>query len=178
MDLRRDPMAGFAEIASGVINTAHRLGRPAVTTIGRCEVVPNGAAVIPGEVRFTVDARHPDPAKRIELFRLHEDLMREVAQRRRLSVDWSIAIDKEPCLSDPGLIETFSIAAADQGVKTLRMASGAGHDTQTMARIAKVLMIFVRSKDGRSHTPEEFSSIDDIIDGTRVLAAGLHRLAY
>src|SRR3569623_1258144 len=52
MDLRRDPMAGFAEIASGVINTAHRLGRPAVTTIGRCEVIPNGAAVVPREVRF------------------------------------------------------------------------------------------------------------------------------
>ena len=178
MDLRRDPMAGFAEIASGVINTAHRLGRPAVTTIGRCEVAPNGAAVIPREVRFTVDARHPDPVKRMQLFELHEDLMREVAHRRGLSIDWSIAIDKEPCLSDPGLIETFSRAAADQGVKTLRMASGAGHDTQTMAKIAKVLMIFVRSKDGRSHTPEEFSSVDDIVDGVRVLAAGLHELAY
>ncbi len=47
MDLRRDPMAGFAEIASGVINTAHRMGRPAVTTIGRCEVYPNGSAVVP-----------------------------------------------------------------------------------------------------------------------------------
>ena len=35
MDLRRDPMAGAAEIISGVINTAHRMGRPAVTTVGR-----------------------------------------------------------------------------------------------------------------------------------------------
>lgn len=178
MDLRRDPMAGFAEIASGVINTAHRLGRPAVTTIGRCEVVPNGAAVIPREVRFTVDARHPDPARRLELFALHEALMREVAARRGLSIDWTVAIDKEPCLSDPGLVETFTQAARDQGIATMQMASGAGHDTQTMAKIAKVMMIFVRSKDGRSHTPEEFSSIDDIVAGIRVLAAGLHRLAY
>ena len=58
------------------------------------------------------------------------------------------------------------------------MASGAGHDTQQMAAIAKSVMIFVRSKDGRSHTPEEFSSIPDIVDGIRVLAAALHRLAY
>jgi allantoate deiminase len=178
MDLRRDPMAGFAEIASGVINTAHRLGRPAVTTIGRCEVVPNGAAVIPREVRFTVDARHPDPARRLELFALHENLMREVAARRGLTIDWSIAIDKEPCLSDPGLIDIFTAAAGEQQVKALQMASGAGHDTQTMAKIAKVLMIFVRSKDGRSHTPEEFSSIEDIVAGIRVLAAGLYKLAY
>ena len=35
MDLRRDPMAGAAEIITGVINTAHRMGRPAVTTVGQ-----------------------------------------------------------------------------------------------------------------------------------------------
>jgi allantoate deiminase len=178
MDLRRDPMAGFAEIASGVINTAHRLGRPAVTTVGRCEVDPNGAAVIPRSVRFTVDARHPDPAKRMQLFELHENFMREVATRRGLRIDWSIAIDKEPCLSDRGLVEVLASAAKSQEIDTLQMASGAGHDTQTMARIAKVAMIFVRSKGGRSHTPEEFSSIDDIVAGIRVLAAGLHHLAY
>jgi allantoate deiminase len=39
-------------------------------------------------------------------------------------------------------------------------------------------MIFIRSKDGRSHTPEEFSSMEDIVEGIRVLAAGLHALAY
>jgi allantoate deiminase len=58
------------------------------------------------------------------------------------------------------------------------MASGAGHDSQQMAAIANVAMIFVRSKDGRSHTPEEFSSVADIVEGIRVLAAALHKLAY
>lgn len=178
MDLRHDPMAGFAEIATGVINTAHRLGRPAVTTVGRVEVHPNGPAVVPQQVKFTVDARHPDPVLRMKLFALHENLMREVAARRGLSIDWQIHIDKEPCLSDPALVERFETAAAGQGVQVMRMASGAGHDTQQMAKIAKTCMIFVRSKDGRSHTPEEFSSIPDIVDGIRVLAAGLHALAY
>ena len=178
MDIRRDPMAGFAEIASGVINTAHRLGRPAVTTVGRCEVYPNGAAVIPREVRFSVDARHPDPKKRLQLFELHEKLMREVAERRGLTIEWTTAIDKEPCLSDPGLVETFTTAAKQEGIATMQMASGAGHDTQTMAKIAKTVMLFVRSKDGRSHTPEEFSSIEDIVAGIKVLAAGLYELAY
>lgn len=178
MDLRRDPMAGFAEIASGVINTAHRLGRPAVTTIGRAEVYPNGSAVVPRSVSFTVDARHPDPKKRLELYALHEALMREVAARRGLEITWEIQIEKEPCLSDPALVANFKTAAGEQGIPTLTMASGAGHDSQQMAKIAKTVMIFVRSKDGRSHTPEEFSSIPDIVAGIRVLAAGLHKLAY
>jgi allantoate deiminase len=47
-----------------------------------------------------------------------------------------------------------------------------------MARIAKTVMIFVRSEKGRSHTPEEFSTIPDIVAGIQVLAAGLHKLAY
>jgi allantoate deiminase len=178
MDLRHDPMAGFAEIASGVINTAHRFGRPAVTTVGRVVPWPNRPAVIPRDVRFTIDARHPDPAARAKLYATHEDLMREVAARRGLTVDWGYFVDHEPCLSDPYLVRTLQRVAGEQGISFMTMPSGAGHDSQQMALIAKIAMIFVRSKDGRSHTPEEFSSIPDIVDGIRVLAAGLYELAY
>ena len=78
MDTRRDPMAGAAEIISGVINTAHRMGRPAVTTVGRITADPNLSPAVPEQVAFTVDARHPDPEQRAVLFACHETLMREV----------------------------------------------------------------------------------------------------
>jgi allantoate deiminase len=178
MDIRRDPMAGFAEIASGVVNTAHRMGRPAVTTVGRAVVKPNFPAIIPGSVEFSIDARHPRADKRRKLYADHEGLMREVAARRGLEIDWTVQIDHEPAPSDPEIVATLQRVAREQGVRTLTMASGAGHDSQQMAAIAKVAMIFVRSKDGRSHTPDEFSSIEDIVEGIRVLAAGLHALAY
>jgi allantoate deiminase len=179
MDLRNDPMAGFAEIATGVINTAHRMGRPAVTTVGRVAVDPNGAAIIPRTVTFTVDARHPDPAGAAKLYALHDALIREVAARRGLTVESRILFDHKPCPSDRGLVETLKRVAVEQSVRTLTMASGAGHDTQQMAAVAdRVAMIFVRSKDGRSHTPEEFSSVDDMVQGIKVLAAGLFALAY
>ena len=79
MDLRRDPMAGFAEITSTVIDTAHRAGRPAVTTVGRAFVEPNGASIIPGRVRFTIDARHPDADFYYRLCAQHEASMRAIA---------------------------------------------------------------------------------------------------
>ena len=155
------------------------MGRPAVTTVGRVAVDPNGPAIIPRAVTFTVDARHPEPAKREVLYAAHESLICEVASRRGLSVESRILFDHAPCLSDPGLVEILKDAAVSQGVPTLTMASGAGHDTQQIAAVAKrVAMIFVRSKDGRSHTPEEFSSVEHIVAGIRVLAAGLHALAY
>ncbi len=178
MDLRRDPMQGFAEIAAGVVNTAHRMGRPAVTTVGRVVAEPNAPAIIPAKVTFTVDARHPDPAARERLYARHEALMREVAARRELDISWRTTIDHPPCLSDPEIVRALRDGAAAQGVPYMIMASGAGHDTQQMARIARTAMVFVRSKDGRSHTPDEFSSVEDIVAGIRILAAGLHRLAY
>lgn len=178
MDIRRDPMAGFAEIASGVVNTAHRMGRPAVTTVGRAVVSPNFPAIIPASVEFSIDARHPRADKRRELYAAHEGMMREVAARRGLEIEWDVQIDHEPAPSDPQIVSTLQRVAAEQGVRTLTMASGAGHDSQQMAAIAKVAMIFVRSRDGRSHTPDEFSSIEDIVEGIKVLAAGMHALAY
>ena len=161
-----------------MINTAHRWGRPAVTTVGRVEAEPNAVAVIPKEVTFSVDARHPDPAQCQRLYETHETLMREVAKRRGLEIDWQVHIDHPACPSDPGLLSTLQEAARDQDVPFMLMASGAGHDSQQMAAISNVAMIFVRSKDGRSHTPEEFSSVADIVEGIRVLAAALHKLAY
>ncbi len=178
MDLRRDPMAGFAEIASRAIDTAHRWGRPTVTTVGRVLVEPNGPAVIPARVEFTIDVRHPDPIALQRLYATQERMMREVADRRNLELQFSITSDHAPCLSEPTLVQLLKDSARAEGVPFLTMASGAAHDTQQMAKIAKVAMIFVRSKDGRSHTQEEFSSVADITAGIRVLAAALHRLAY
>lgn len=178
MDIRHDAMAGFAEIASGLLNVANDMGRPAVTTIGRVAVKPGFSSAIPRTVEFTLDTRHPDPRQRQVLYARQEALMHEIAERRGLTVEWEILSEKNPCLSDPALVELLEDVARKEGIHALTMASGAAHDTQQMALISKVAMIFVRSKDGRSHTPEEFSSIEDIVLGIRLLAGTLHRLAY
>ena len=178
MDLRRDAMQGFCEIAQGVVDTAHRWGRPAVTTVGRIEVSPNLTAAVPGRVRFTVDARHARPEPFHALLASHERLMREVADRRNLGFALEERTHHEACVSDPGILAALERAAAAQGVPCLHMASGAAHDTQQVGLIAPVAMVFVRSKDGRSHTPEEFSSVDDMVKGIEVLAGALHDMAY
>jgi allantoate deiminase len=178
MDMRLDPMAGAAEITLGVIDTALRMGRPAVTTIGRMEVEPGGPAIVPEKVTFTIDARHPDPETRLKLFAAHEAWMRAVAERRGLDLKWTITTDLIPCVCDPELVRTLQAVATDNGIPFVTMSSGAGHDTQRMANIARVAMLFVQSKGGRSHTPAEFTTTADAAAGIRVLAGGLRRLAY
>jgi allantoate deiminase len=76
------------------------------------------------------------------------------------------------------VVAALERAATDEGIPFRRMHSGAGHDTQNIAKIAKTAMVFARSKDGRSHTPEEFTSVEDCVAAIRVLAAALHELAY
>jgi allantoate deiminase len=178
MDLRRDPMAGAAEIISTAINTAHRMGRPAVTTSGMMQVEPNAPAIVPERVRFTIDARHPDPETRELLYQRHEAMFREVAARRNLDISWTLGAEQPPRPSDPDLVSLFQAAAEQQGVAYLTMQSGAVHDANRMADLSRMVMLFVQSRDGRSHTPAEFTAVDHAIDGINVLAAGLHRLAY
>lgn len=178
MDLRRDPMAGAAEMVSGVIETAARQGRPAVTTVGRMQVEPNYPAIVPGKVGFTIDARHPDPQALEQLYASHEALLRQVAARRGLEVSWQATLDQRPSPSDAATVELLQAVADAQGVRTMRMHSGAGHDTQVMAGIAKTAMVFVQSRRGRSHTPEEFTSIEHAALGIEVLAGAMYRLAY
>ncbi len=178
MDLRRDPMAGAAEIISGVIANALAMGRPAVTTVGRIEVLPNYPSIVPESVAITVDARHPDPDAERELLARHEALFRAVAARRTLDISWHTTADHAPAVCDPGLVRLLEASAAARGIPTMTMHSGAGHDSQNMATRSKVAMIFVQSKDGRSHTPAEFTSIAHATEGITVLAEALHRLAY
>jgi allantoate deiminase len=178
MDTRRDPMAGAAEIISGVINTAHRMGRPAVTTVGRITADPNLSPAVPEQVSFSLDARHPDPEQRAVLYARHEALMQEIATRHDLDLTWEIMWDHDPQPCDPELVALLQKSAENQGTPHMLIPSGAGHDAQQMAQVARTAMIFVRSKDGRSHTPAEFTSAEDAAAGIEILAAALHCLAY
>ena len=178
MDLRRDPMAGAAEMISNVIGRAADWGRPAVTTVGRIAAVPNYPAIVPERVEFMIDARHPDPEKRLALYAEHEAAVQEIATRRGLDLSMTNVMEHAPFICDPALVANFETAAQTVGAPFQTMTSGAVHDTQQMGRIADGVMLFVRSKDGRSHTPAEYTSPEDAALGISVLTEGLRTLAY
>jgi allantoate deiminase len=178
MDTRRDPMEAAAHIIAGAVGHARELGRPAVTTVGRMLVAPNLPAAVPDTVSFTIDSRSPLPEQHVALQQHHEALIRSVCEARDIDYTWRITADHQPCLSDPDLVALLEEVAQEQGIPTLTMHSGAGHDTQRMAKLSKVAMIFVQSIGGRSHTPAEYSTIPHITEGIRLLAAALHRMAY
>ena len=84
--------------------------------------------------------------------------------------------DNRPALSDPLLLDVLEQSTEALGLTPRRMASGAGHDMAWFSRIAPSAMIFVPCKDGRSHTPEEWSEPGEIAAGAAVLLDAVLRL--
>ena len=178
MDLRLDPMAGAAEMISGIIDTAHRMGRPAVTTVGRIQAEPNLSSIVPESVMFTINARHSNKDQGEILYSRLESLMHESAERRGLEVNWEVVARREPKPFDSELVQLFQQVTDDCGIPSIVMDSAGGHDAGRMADIARTVMLFVQSEGGRSHTPKEFTAIEHVLAGIRTLTAGLRRLAY
>jgi N-carbamoyl-L-amino-acid hydrolase len=58
----------------------------------------------------------------------------------------------------------------------MHLPSGAGHDAQSLAPIAPVGMIFIPSRDGISHAPDEFTEPQEITNGANVLLQTLIRI--
>lgn len=175
---RRDAMEGAAEIVLGVINGARAMGHPAVTTVGKLNVRPGIPSAVPESVSLTIDARHSEQRSLDLLLVQHEALIMRIGEAHALGVSWERAFDLAPVDCDSGLVQLIEHAANSCGVPTMRLVSGAVHDAMRMAAIARTAMIFVRSKDGRSHTPEEFTSHADAVAGADVLANALRALAY
>jgi allantoate deiminase len=178
MDLRRDALAGAAEMIARLTDAAAAMGRPAVATSGMIAVQPGAINIVPRAAQFTVDTRHPDPERRRALIAQIETILQEVAARRGLGLEVERLTDHEPTPMAPALRDLIAEAADAEGLRWLAMPSGAGHDSQILARHVPTAMVFVPSRDGRSHCPEEFTPIEQIVPGLRVLARVLHRLAY
>jgi len=144
-------------------------------TIGRLNVVPNSPSVVPGEVSFTIDFRHPDRA-------VLEDIGSQVARvcqenRGVCEVAVKEIISVAPVEFPLAMLELISGAAERLGLRWERLPSGAGHDARNVAQIATTGMIFVPCHLGISHNEAESATPSDLTAGTQVLAEVLVSLA-
>ncbi len=168
MALRRDALAGAAALILE-IEAVGRHTRDLVATVGTLDVVPGASNVIPGEVRFTLDLRHPDPDTRETAVATIRERAGAVSESRQLDLEWIDAPGFAGAACDPGLMESLELAIRAEGLDALHLFSGAGHDAITMAHITPVAMLFVRCRDGISHNPAESIVINDVAVALAVL---------
>jgi allantoate deiminase len=174
MRLRRDAFAGAARIALELREIA-RVRDDITANVGKIAIAPGGANVVPGFADFTIDVRAATPAGVAELERLVAETVTRIAREEQLEAALEPTYSLEPLELDPALVDAVELAARAEGATSRRMPSGAGHDAMVIGRRVPAAMIFVPSRGGISHSPEEHSSPDAVEVGMRVLAATLRQ---
>lgn len=177
MDLRSDALAGSAEAMHRIEELARSTGRPAVATVGQLSLAPSSMNVVPGSVRFTLDLRHGELEPGLRLVDGVRSVLREVADARGLDLRVDVFNEHHPVPLDEGVGTVIRRAAEIEGVAAHAMISGAGHDSQVFSGHVPTAMIFTPSRDGISHSPDEFTPIEQIAPCTRVLGRTLWLLA-
>jgi len=174
MDLRRDALVAAANTVVAVRHAAERLAAEGpdyfVATVGILNVEPGGANVVPGRCRLVIDVRTTNPALTQKFVAEIDRDSKRHAEEARVSRRALVALsDGPPAACDPTLRTRLRESATELGLRVTDIASGAGHDAAFMSRICPSAMVFVPSRHGRSHVPEEWTDRDQIARGAVVM---------
>ena len=178
MPERRDALLTGAEIAVAVEAAARGTGSPdSVATVGVFDVFPSAVNSIPSRVFLTADVRDTDLERRDGMVSRIQQNIKTTSQQRGVEAEVQLLNADPPATCAPDIIQAARSAAEAEGLASQTLVSRAYHDTLFMARVCPVGMIFIPSKDGLSHRPDEYSSPQEIAQGVQVLARTLAALA-
>ena len=176
MSDRRDAILAAARFVDAVNRIVTSIPGRQVGTVGRIEASPGVPSVIAGRVRASLELRELDMDK---MESIYQDIHAEGEQIARDTGTTFTATQfniSRAAPTDARLRQVIADVASDLGLTHMRMPSGAGHDAQIMAGLGAVGMIFIPSMQGISHSPQEFSQPEDIVNGVRVLLGTLLRI--
>jgi allantoate deiminase len=175
MRMRRDALAAAARVVLALREAALERG-DITTNVGIISVEPAGFNVVPGVAEFTIDTRSATQEGFASLEPLVRETLERVASEEGLGLEAHEIFRLDPLPLDETLVATFERAAELEGVKYLRLPSGAGHDAMVVGRQVPAGMLFVPSRRGISHSPEEYTTPEQCELGSRVLARALQLL--
>lgn len=174
MALRSDALAAAAEIVliaeSLATDTQHRGAR---ATVGQLEVHPGSVTTIPGRTLLSLDVRDVDSDRQrwttIEIVRR----ARAVCDRRKVGLSLTLLGDTSPVILPIWLRLMAAKVCSERDLSYRVMASGASHDSQVINTVTPAATLFIPSRHGLSHVPEEWTSTSDLARGTDTLLAVL-----
>jgi beta-ureidopropionase / N-carbamoyl-L-amino-acid hydrolase len=177
INMRQDAGLAAAKMIESMREIANEIGGEQRATCGMIAFEPNAINVIPSKAVFTVDLRNSDGAA----LKKAEELLYARAKDLEASDDVSIIfrdLEHVPVVNfDPAIVDVIEQTTKELGIPAKRMVSGAGHDAQLLANMCPTAMIFVPSRDGISHSPDEYSSPEDLERGANVLLHAALKLA-
>ena len=178
MNMRKDAFMGVTAFANEIPRLLKESGSDrSVATIGKINLTPGTANTVPGQAEFALDVRDTDSATLNNLGEAFRETLSGIARDRSLMFEFEILSKVSPVKCDGTIVKTLAETAKSLGAKFQCMPSGAAHDAQIIAQIAPVGMIFVPSRDGRSHSPAEWTAWEDIEIGAKLMLNTLLTIA-
>ncbi|WP_078382832.1 Zn-dependent hydrolase [Sutcliffiella halmapala] len=168
MDRRADALVVASSMISQLPELAIQEGEGTVITTGRLHVFPNGANVIPDTVVFTVDIRS---GREENVRNVIEQVSRIVETYNANGITTSVEelLYIQPKAMNQEIISLLKQKSNKLEVPYCSINSGAGHDAMVFSDFTEVGMLFVPSKDGLSHCPEEWSDSRDLAKAVHIL---------
>lgn len=174
---RYDALVSAAELVLAIRSIANDHAEDdIVATVGNLRVHPGAMNVIPGKVELWVDLRGTDHEYIVESLQEIKDAALAVAEEYETPVTIEMLSADKPVVMAEELVVLAENACEALGLDCLRAVSGAGHDAMNMAKITPAGMVFVRSREGVSHHPDEYAAPEDLEAGVKVLTEMLRRL--
>lgn len=168
MDNRQDALVAASRIVSQIGDFARQAGEATVATVGRLQVFPNGANVIPNKVVFTVDIRSKSEEKLKQVIEQTKACIQQnTHQEISSNIEQPLYVSPTPLNTD--LLLRLQKNSEQLGLSNRTMVSGAGHDAMIFAGITNVGLVFVPSRNGLSHHPDEWTDYEQIQKGVDVI---------
>ncbi len=178
MQDRKNALLGAADLILKGHNLILAEGTPASrVTVGVLQLKPAVANIVPAEAYLTYELREQSAETLRILAEKSRGLAVQLASAWGLDVSIEKILEIDPVTMADDIKAAIVTAAVELGCKVHRLPAMAGHDAQVVGRLAKAGMIFVPSKDGRSHSPLEFTADGDIERGANILLLTLLKLA-
>ncbi len=169
MEVRRDPVQALGSIIAGMQGLAAAHSPRIRITSGQCEFKPGSRNTVPERVTMSVDLRHPEQRILDQVEAALTAIVLEASAAARVSGSVRKEWDAAAIDFAPECINSVQRAVDHLGYRHKRMASGAGHDSVNVSRVAPASMIFVPCEGGLSHNEMENARQDDLESGCNVL---------
>ena len=173
MHLRQDALVATARMIAAVQSVGLAHAPDAVATVGLIEARPNSRNVIPGEVFFSIDLRHPQDTVVAAMEADLRHALDETVAGTRITFTFDRIWDLPAVHFDEACVSSVAAASEALGYSSRRITSGAGHDAAYIARVAPTTMIFVPCEKGISHNELEKAEPGDVAAGANVLLAAV-----
>ena len=168
MDRRKDAIVALSDFISQAYRYGLSRNGQLVVTNGKISIFPNQHNVVPGKASSMMELRAETDDMIKQAFHSLETIAYNVAQQHHEIVTFSEPVYVKPIRFDEKLLEVQTKVAA-RNEKVIHIFSWAGHDAKLMAKVAPSAMLFVPSRGGLSHCPEEASDPADIAAATDFL---------